>query len=148
MNRMVLASTIAALLLAGPAFAGNGHGQGHGKAQAHGKAQVHAKGGHDTVVLPVPGVRVDTRVDTRGASWKAEGRHDNGLHLGQKKQMWARGERLPRNYLDDRYYVRDYRDYDLMAPPPGTVWVRPYQDSRNFYLVQVATGIISQIFGR
>ena len=28
--------------------------------------------------------------------WKEQGKHDNGLHLGQvKHQRWARGQRLP-----------------------------------------------------
>lgn len=138
MKRMLLATTITALLLSGPALAGNGNG--HGKGKAH-------KGGHDghgaAVVVPVP-----VPVVTRAPAWKAAGRHDNGLHLGQKKQMWARGQRLPGSYLEDRYYIRDYRQYDLVAPPPGMVWVRPYPDDRRFYLVQAATGLISQILGR
>ena len=144
MKRMLLASTITALLLAGPAFAGNGHGHG---------GKHHGKGGKDeaVVVLPVPGrvpgVRVDTR-DTHGPAWKAAGRHDNGLHLGQRKQEWARGERLPRTYLESQYYVRDYRTFGLVPPPPGMVWVRPYPNDRDFYLVQTATGLISQILGR
>ena len=32
--------------------------------------------------------------------------------------------------------------------PPGMVWVRPYEEDRTFYLVQAASGLISQIFGR
>lgn len=144
MKRMLLASTIAALVLAGPAFAGNGHGNG---GKGHGKA---GKGG-ETVVLPIPGRAPVVRVETHGAhgpAWKAAGRHDNGLHLGQRKQEWARGQRLPGTYLDDRYYIRDYRTYGLVPPPPGMVWVRPYPEDRDFYLVQAATGLISQILGR
>jgi Ni/Co efflux regulator RcnB len=130
MKRIQLVSTIAALLLAGPALAGNGHGHGN----SH-KNKGHSD--HDRVV----------RVDDRGHDWKAEGRHDNGLHLGQHKQ-WARGQRLPGMYLEQQYYIRDYRDYGLVAPPQGMVWVRPYQDDRTFYLVQAASGLISQILGR
>lgn len=133
MKRILFASTIAALLLAGPAMAGNGHGHGKDrKGKGHGPER--------TVVVPVP-------VQTRGPAWKAAGRHDNGLHLGQHKQ-WARGQRLPVVYLEPRYYVREYRTYNLAPPPPGMVWVRPYQDDPNFYLVQAATGLISQILGR
>jgi Ni/Co efflux regulator RcnB len=132
MKRIQLASMIAALLLAGPALAGNGHGHGKDKHKGH--------DGHDRVVVPI-------RVDTRGPAWKAQGRHDNGLHLGQRKH-WERGQRLPVVYLEPRYYVREYRTYNLAPPPPGMVWVRPYEEDRNFYLVQAATGLISQIFGR
>ena len=81
-------------------------------------------------------------------AWKAEGRHDNGLHLGQQKQAWARGERLPGLYLQPEYYVRDYQAYHLVAPPSGSVWVQPYPDVSTYYLVQAATGLVDQIFGR
>lgn len=62
-------------------------------------------------------------------------------------RRWARGEYIPRDYLGDAYYVRDYRAYDLAPPPRGYVYVRPYQDDETFYLVQLATGLISTIFG-
>ena len=62
-------------------------------------------------------------------------------------RRWARGEHISRDYLLDPYYVRDYRDHDLAPPPPGYMWVRPYQDDDTYYMVQLATGLISQIFG-
>jgi Ni/Co efflux regulator RcnB len=104
MKRIQLVSTIAALLLAGPALAGNGHGHGDGhKNKGH--------GGHDRVVVPVYRDRDDHHRYVR-RDWKSEGRHDNGLHLGQHKR-WARGQRIPVVYLEPRYYVREYRTYDL-----------------------------------
>lgn len=139
MKRLLLASAIAALALSGPAFAGHGHGKDHGK-----------RHGGDAPVLPrppMPGVRIG-EPNPHGPAWKRAGRHDNGLHLGQRKHQWARGERIPRSYLDSRYYVRDYRTYRLAPPPPGMVWVRPYPGDRDFYLVQAATGLISRILGR
>ena len=81
-------------------------------------------------------------------TWKDQGRHDNGLHLGQvKHERWARGQRLPVTYLAPTYYVRNYTVYHLAPPPNGYVWVRPYQDANEYYLVQAATGLIQQIFG-
>ena len=136
MKRMLLASMIAALLLAGPAIAGNGHGNDKGKGQ---KGHKGGHDGHHAMVVPAP---------QRGPQWKADGRHDNGLHLGQKKQAWARGERISRTYLAPQYYVQDYSTYRLAPPPRGMVWVQPYEEDRRFYLVQVATGLISQILGR
>ena len=62
-------------------------------------------------------------------------------------RRWARGEYIPREFLVDRYYVRDYYAYDLAPPPRGYVYVRPYEDAETFYLVQLATGLISTIFG-
>lgn len=127
MNRLLLAPALVALALAGPAFAGPGKGHGHGGP-------------------PHAGIRVG-EPHPDGPEWKRAGRHDNGLHLGQRKH-WSRGERLPRTYLEPRYYVRDYTVYHLAPPPPGMIWVRPYAEARDFYLVQAATGLISQILGR
>lgn len=65
----------------------------------------------------------------------------------REHRRWARGEYIPRDYLGDSYYVRDYGRYDLAPPPAGHVWVRPYQDDDTYYLVQMATGLISTILG-
>lgn len=135
MKRLMIATAIAALALAGPVAAKDGKDHGPGKKGHKGKA--HAE---HVVAVPVPVVR--------GKAPAASGRHDNGLHLGHQKRAWARGERLPTTYLAPRYYVENYRVYDLAPPPRGMVWVQPYEDARRFYLVQAATGLITQIFGR
>lgn len=136
MKRLMIATAIAALALAGPAAAKNGNEHGDGKGKGS-KDKAHAE---HSVRVPVPVVR--------GNVPAASGRHDNGLHLGHQKRAWARGERLPTTYLVPRYYVEDYRVYNLAPPPRGMVWVQPYEDARRFYLVQAATGLITQIFGR
>ena len=64
------------------------------------------------------------------------------------ERKWARGGYIPRQYLDEPYYVRDYRQYDLAPPPRGYSWVRPDPRDDQYYLVQMATGVISQILGR
>lgn len=122
MKRLLLVTSIAALMMSSAAFAS----PGNGKDKHHGQNKGHA-------------------YQAQGKNPKAHGRHDNGLHLGQQKQAWKRGQRLPDIYLSDRYYINDYRAYRLDAPPRGYRWVRPYQDSNEFLLVQAATGIISQI---
>lgn len=130
MKRLMLSAAMAAMLLPAAAMAGpdgkdNGKGKGGGKHKAHAAHVMPAKG--------------HARAAARG---------DNGLHLGHQRRAWARGERLPTVYLAPRYYVEDYRDYRLAPPPRGMVWVQPYENTREFYLVQVATGLVSQIFGR
>lgn len=75
------------------------------------------------------------------------GRHDNGLHKGQYKQDWRRGDRLPPGYRESRYYVSDYRYYRLAPPPRGYRWVRPY-DGNQYILVEITSGLISQILFR
>ena len=76
------------------------------------------------------------------------GHHDNGLHLGWYKQDWRRGQRVPDAYLQPRYVIRDYRAYDLAPPPSGYGWVRPYPNSNEYLMVQLATGLIMQVLGQ
>lgn len=131
MNRSMLTAAMAAMLLPAAAFAGpdgKGKDKGGDPHKGHSAQQMRD---HD-----------------RGHAPKHQGRHDNGLKVGHQRKAWARGERLPTTYLAPRYYVDDYAMYRLAPPPRGMVWVRPYEDSREFYLVQAATGLISQIFGR
>jgi Ni/Co efflux regulator RcnB len=88
----------------------------------------------------------DDRYDRRYEDRRYEGRrHDNGRHLGQIKHGYRRGMRAPVVYLQPRYYVTDYRRYQLAAPPRGYRWVRPADD--RYLLVEVASGLISQALG-
>lgn len=77
----------------------------------------------------------------------AKARREALRERDKEYRRWARGEHIPRDYLDDAYYVRDYRAYDLAPPPRGYTWVRPYPDDDTYYLVQLATGLISSILG-
>ena len=63
-------------------------------------------------------------------------------------RRWARGQYIPRDYMASRYYINDYRNYRLAAPPRGYAWVRPYQNDDTYYMVQLATGLIAQAFAR
>ncbi|TWI10230.1 RcnB family protein [Aerolutibacter ruishenii] len=80
--------------------------------------------------------------DRRGGYY----RHDNGRHLGHYKHRdphyvaYRRGEYIRPDYRG--YYVRDYRDYGLYAPPRNHEWRR--MDDR-YVLVSIATGIISAV---
>jgi len=73
--------------------------------------------------------------------------HKDRRKAEREYRRWARGEYIPRDYLYDRYYVRDYRAYDLPPPQAGYHWVRPYEDDDTYYMVQAATGLILQILG-
>lgn len=73
---------------------------------------------------------------------------DRREEMKEERRRWARGQYIPREYLVDRYYIRDYSEYDLAPPPNGYVWVRPDPRDDRYYLVQLATGIISRILGR
>ena len=116
-------------------------------AEARGKHK-HKRGhGPDKALVIVDRDRHHPR-HARGNNPKAQGRHDNGLHLGWYKQRWHRGDRIPVAYLEPRYYIDDYRpyrDYGLYAPPEGYRWVRPMDD--RYLLVQVATGLVLESLG-
>ena len=61
-------------------------------------------------------------------------------------RRWSRGQYIPRDYMASRYYINDYRSYRLAPPPRGYAWVRPYQNDDTYYMVQIASGLIAQIF--
>jgi Ni/Co efflux regulator RcnB len=55
-------------------------------------------------------------------------------------RYWA-GRRLPRAFWRRDYYVYDYADFGIDAPPPGYQWVRYGPD---LLLISVATGEVAQ----
>ena len=82
---------------------------------------------------------------------KAHKDYRKAVHHARKEQAkaykrWAKGQYIPRTYVVERYYIRDYNAYRLAPPPRGYVWVRPYPEDDTYYMVQLATGLISQIF--
>jgi Ni/Co efflux regulator RcnB len=148
MKRLLLAASVALALSPALAFAspspapqpqrwsqGQDHGRGHQDRNDHDRGNY--RGQHDR--RPVVVVRHDRRPVVVRHDY---GRHDNGRHLG----WYKRGGRMPVVYLQPRYYVTDYRAYNLAPPPYGYRWVRPYGDDR-YLLVQVATGLIMQVLG-
>lgn len=118
LKRLTLAAALGTLAFAVPTAFAHGPDKGHGKNQA-----------------------------------KAEKDYYKSVNKAQKAEQkayrrWLKGQSIPREYVDERYYVRDYRTYNLAPPPAGYVWVRPYEQDKTYYMVQIASGLISQIFGR
>lgn len=74
--------------------------------------------------------------DNRGGY--QQDRHDNrgGHH-------WARGQRLPNTWYNDRSHYVDYRAHHLRAPPRGYRWVQT--DDNNFAMVAITTGLIASL---
>ena len=68
---------------------------------------------------------------------RAEDRRDR-----REYRRWAKGQRLDRQYRDNRYYVSDYRRYGLRQPPRGYRWQRV---DNQFLLTAVATGLIASV---
>jgi Ni/Co efflux regulator RcnB len=57
-------------------------------------------------------------------------------------RQWARGQRLPAAYYQDRGRYIDYRAHHLRAPPRGYRWV---EADNNYALVAITTGLIASI---
>lgn len=62
---------------------------------------------------------------------------DNHSH-----QDWKRGQRVPDQYKNSRYYVNDWKSRSLPTPPRGHRWINVNGD---YILVAITTGIISSI---
>ncbi len=77
----------------------------------------------------------------------AKDRREAMREFARAERRWARGQHIPRHYLSDTYYVRDYGRYGLAPPPAGYSWVRPDPRDDSYYMVQLATGLIEQILG-
>lgn len=79
----------------------------------------------------------------QAGTWTPPGlaKKPHGMPPGQAKKMWSQGERLPDNYLSQRYYVADPSRYQLQPAPYGYRWV---QVGDQYYLAQTQTGLISQ----
>lgn len=122
-KQFALAAALGTLTLVPAAFAhDNQRGNGHEKHRA--KAQ---KAYKDNC--------------KQGRAQGAEGRR-KGL------QALDQGPVHPARVRGATYSVNDYRDYDLTPPPSGHMWVQPYPQDNTYYMVQLATGLISQISGR
>ena len=138
MKRLMLASSIALMLLSSTAAFAVPRQGGHGD---HGQS---GDRGHDH-----DNDRDDRywrdHHDVRESDRRYYSDHDNGRHRGFYKHPFRHGERVPVVYLQPRYYVPDYRVYHLAPPPRGYRWIRP-PDGR-FILVAAATGLIAEILG-
>jgi Ni/Co efflux regulator RcnB len=60
----------------------------------------------------------------------------------QAQHNWARGQRLPTAYYQDRGHYVDYRSHHLRRPPHGYQWV---QADNNYALVALTTGVIASL---
>lgn len=84
--------------------------------------------------------------------WKDRRKAEKAYHKALREderayRRWARGQYIPAEYRQPRYYVDDYRAYRLAPPPRGYTYVRPYQDDDTYYLIELATGLVAQILG-
>jgi Ni/Co efflux regulator RcnB len=68
-------------------------------------------------------------------------KRDNSRGGGPNHDL-RRGQKLNKEYRDNRYVVSDWKNRHLSAPPRGQHWVRAGND---YVLAAIATGVITQI---
>lgn len=61
---------------------------------------------------------------------------------GWYSHRWTFGERLPSAFFARNYWINDFLDYGLLAPPYGTVWVRYGSDA---LLIDEYSGEVIQV---
>jgi Ni/Co efflux regulator RcnB/surface antigen len=78
------------------------------------------------------------------------GDHDRGDRHDESdrghNRHWSRGDRLPDEYRQDRYYVNDWQQHGLRRPPRGYRWMR--NDDNDFYLMIIESGVIGDTIYR
>jgi hypothetical protein len=77
-----------------------------------------------------------------GGEPPGQAKKPDGLPPGQAKKIYQRGERLPLNYLQSRYFVTQPARYGLEPAPAGYRWVLVEE---NAYLANTQTGLIANV---
>ncbi|MGY0559253.1 MULTISPECIES: RcnB family protein [unclassified Luteimonas] len=146
MKTLLIAGALATFALSGSAFADDPRKE---MRKAHAEAQREYEKDRREAIREYEKDRREYEKDRRKAMREAAKDRREAEREWRKDERryrrWARGEYVPREYLADRYYVRDYQYYDLAPPPEGYQWVRPYREDDTYYLVQLATGLITSI---
>jgi Ni/Co efflux regulator RcnB/surface antigen len=83
--------------------------------------------------------------DRQPGDWRQQA-PDDEPRLSPHGPRWSPGDRLPENYRQERYAVRDWRRNNLPAPPRGHRWLC-YQGGHCF-LVANDTGVIRRSYWR
>jgi hypothetical protein len=65
-----------------------------------------------------------------------------GMPPGQYKKLYAKGDRLPLNYVNTRYYISDPNRYRLPPAPAGYRWVMVEDHA---YMANTTTGLIANV---
>ncbi|MBJ6980913.1 RcnB family protein [Luteimonas sp. MC1572] len=79
---------------------------------------------------------------------KAERHYWKAVREDEKAyRRWARGQYIPVEYRQPRYYVHDYRSYGWDAPPAGYTYVRPHPQDDTYYMIELASGLVARILG-
>jgi Ni/Co efflux regulator RcnB len=95
-----------------------------------------------TAAMAQPDRHDDQRgYDQRGNDRSREVHQRNDQRQAQHR--WAKGQRMPRAYYQDRSHYVDYRSHHLRRPPRGYQWVET--DDNDYALVALTTGLIAAI---
>lgn len=136
--KQIIALAAGLALLGGAAFAEPAD-QDHGDRNREPRKE-HTQGGqqdqpHDTQRGQPRGDRHDQNQDAQRRS-----QNDDKYRQLPKGPRWSKGDRLPQEYRDEHFTVRDWDRRNLRKPPKGYRWV--CYDRGNCFLVADRTGII------
>jgi Ni/Co efflux regulator RcnB len=95
-----------------------------------------------TVATPALAQRHDMRGQDNHQQRDQQWRNVSASH----GHHWRKGQRLAANQR--RYVVSDWNRRGLRTPPRGYQWVREDNNSGDFLLVAVATGLIASILSQ
>ena len=147
MKNTLIASALIALSMAasGSALAQRGdHGQDrndYSRAQQHGSDRSDRNDRSDRHDRNDRNDRYD-RNDRNERNDHARHYYRDDNRGGGPRHNLRRGQRLDREYRDNRYVVSDWQARRLSAPPRGHHWVRAGND---YVLAAIATGLIAQV---
>ncbi|MGN6517772.1 MAG: RcnB family protein [Rhizomicrobium sp.] len=113
---------------------GSGHWTGSGGNDHDNNWSGRGRHGHDFSDFNRRNVHASHHYRWRGRSWH--------WPSGHSYRRWTFGMTLPSIFWANNYWIDDYYDYGLGAPPPGTVWVRYGNDA---ILIDRYTGEILEV---
>jgi len=167
MKKTILAAASAlALTLSAPAFAAHNHGSHGSHGSSGGRTGDHTgshrgsplgtggrhggTGHHNNPFVIVPGGHTGFQghrggFDIYRHTLRAPHRYHYGSYrrpFGWYYRNWGLGDILPALFFGQQYWLSDYYDFGLEAPPPGTVWVRYGDDA---LLIDRDTGEVIQV---
>jgi len=154
-NRGMIALALGASLAvtAPAAWAQHEHEGGGGRAAGPARAAEpeRAPQGYNRVERPTGAEARPQQIDRQAYNHNftaSRGYHIGPYHApgGFRYQRWGYGDRLPRIYWGQQYWLSDYWLFGLDVPPVGFEWVRYGPDA---LLIDTTTGeVVQTVYGR
>jgi Ni/Co efflux regulator RcnB len=130
---------------------GNRGGGGHAASPAHPAEPERGPQGYNRVERPMGAEARPQQIDR--SAYNHNFTANRGYHIGPYHaprgfayQRWGYGDRLPRSFWAQQYWLTDYWLFGLDVPPVGYEWVRYGPDA---LLIDTTTGeVVQTVYGR